>query len=77
MLQGLYSGLLATLIRDVPFSGLYYMFYTQAKTLINSCNYLLTDMFETPCSLAKISKIICLLYLFIHPSIHPSIHLLI
>lgn len=34
-LKGLYSGLTPTLLRDVPYSGIYYMFFTQLKDLKN------------------------------------------
>lgn len=38
--RGLYSGLAATLLRDAPFSGIYLMFYTQAKKVVKESTML-------------------------------------
>ena len=37
--RGLWNGYTATLLRDVPFSALYWPLYEQTKHLLNTCTY--------------------------------------
>jgi solute carrier family 25 protein 38 len=51
-LRGLWVGLLPTLLRDAPFSGLYLMFYRQQLTFMDQYNYNITPGIRLSCGMS-------------------------
>uniref|UniRef100_V9KVZ2 Mitochondrial glycine transporter n=1 Tax=Callorhinchus milii TaxID=7868 RepID=V9KVZ2_CALMI len=52
--RALFSGVTATLLRDAPFSGIYFMFYTQTKRALphDQCDPVMVPLLSFGCGLA-------------------------